>query len=362
MRSSLGLFVAAHAMFRSFHIESPAPLGHLDDGLRLLLAVVFGAHVPMQPAPSALRSALHWCAGLRMLPAFARKLRHWDLTMQSRIPEDVRRSLERVHAGEVAAEETRCLLMQVAEAANVDVVLLPGRVLARPQEATVAGWGLLVDGDAEVRIIPSLARAGLRPLGTERDGSFALETAGGVGVSLCARLPWVRMTAGGPFVDLAGLKRCGQLEPLRVQEGRGVWSLSRPVRTAQLVADALIHYRRDSRFGALQALFDACELGWHVDEELAFDAFVLVQTDMEHAEAEAFRELGRALAGGTVNDLSPRAGGLLNHAVATAASRPYRLRLAAQQAVYQWQWDGHLDELAEKAGKIKERVQHLRRS
>lgn len=349
-------------MFRRFLIKSSAPLGHLDDGLRLLLSVVFGANIPVQPAPSALRLALHWSARLRLLSAFARKLQWCGSAWQSGIPEDVRRSLERVHAGEVAAEKTRRLLVEVAEAANVEVALLPGRVLAKHQGDRDVGWGLLVGGDAEMRIIPSLARAGLRPLGTEWDGCFALETGDGVGVSVCARLPWVRMTAGGPFVDLACLERCGQLEPFRVQHGRGVWALSRPVHAAQLLADALIHYRCESRFGVLQALFDACELGWHVDEELAFDAFILVQTDLEYAKAEAFRELGRALGGGTAHEVSPGARGLLNHALAAAASRPYRLRLAAQQAAYQWQWDGHLERLAEKAGKIIGQMQHLRRS
>jgi hypothetical protein len=92
------------------------------------------------------------------------------------------------------------------------------------------------------------------------------------------------------------------------------------------------------------------------DEDLAFDAYLMLQTDVEHAEFEALRELLRKLSTGELSSLSKRARTLLNHAIAAATVPSYRARLKLQRRAQMWQHDGHLERAAERMGQALRRI------
>jgi len=78
----------------------------------------------------------------------------------------------------------------------------------------------------------------------------------------------------------------------------------------------------------------------------------MLQTDVEHAEFEALRELLRVLGKGELSGLSKRARTLLNHAIAAATAPSYRARLLLQRKAQMWQHEGHLERAAEGLGRL----------
>jgi len=170
-------------------------------------------------------------------------------------------------------------------------------------------------------------------------------------IVLHTELRFLRMVPGGVFIDKDCLKRCGQL---RFDENapRGITTPSPAVQAADVTAQWLVEQRFAADSASFCALLGAHELKLGHDEDLAFDAYLMLQTDVEHAEFEAFRELLRALGEGRLSLLSKRARTLFNHALAMKVNPGYRARLKLQHKAQVWQQEGHLERAAERVGRF----------
>jgi hypothetical protein len=178
----------------------------------------------------------------------------------------------------------------------------------------------------------------------------------GATILLHTHLRFLRMVPGGVFIDLACLKRCGQLLRDDATQNKNLWLPSKAVQAADWTAQALVEQRFALEYPAVSAWLDAQTLGLDDDVDLAFDAYLMLQTDVEHAEFEALRELLRALKSGELGNLSKRARTLFNHAIAAATSPGYRAKLRLQRKAQMWQQEGHLERAAEGLGRVLRRI------
>jgi hypothetical protein len=147
---------------------------------------------------------------------------------------------------------------------------------------------------------------------------------------------------------------------VKTSGGYGLWQPSQAVRAAYVTAQALIEHRFDVERSFMGVLHLASTFGLGNDEALAFDTYLLLQTDIEHEEYQAWRELMRALEAGQLRGLSPRARALLDHALARARSPLYRVKLLAQHKAQEWQKEGGTERLADALEKLVHVVRRRR--
>jgi len=276
-------------------------------------------------------------------------------------------------ADELAREEVHQRLVAAVEACGIEVVLVsqaaPGSSRIRSATSfwkpSMSGFDvvdvdvLVSDSDLEkltIALISAGCTTQLRSNGVPQPASARGRTAvflgqKGAAIVLHTQLRFLRMVPGGVFIDLACLKRCGLLLRDDVTQNKSLWVPSKAVQAADWIAQALVEQRFAPEYPAVSSWLVAQSLGLGQDEDLAFDAYLMLQTDVEHAEFEALRELLRALGKGELTGLSKRARTLLNHAIAAATVPSYRARLRLQRKAQMWQHEGHLERAAEGLGR-----------
>jgi|GEM_PF-3539768 len=347
--------------FPRYHHLTP-PRTHLSSELALVLAVTFGRGGVSADIATGSQEARRWACDLGIGERFSERLaqRRSAGEFGSQDSPNVAPPPSRRSATQPSLE----LLSRVLAGLSVDGVLLDDSVLPRHNRRADAArtWArpLLIRGDDHARVFPALLEAGCvrvaGEFGPHLDAVLSVpgrisaedhRTDTGELLLLQRELRFVRMVPGGNFMDLACLKRCGLLVPIAVNGGCGLWRPADCVRTAYAVAQALVDHRFNPEFSFFSALAACSELGLGHDDDLAFDAYLLLQTDVEHAEFEAWRELIRGLTGQNLSELGVRARTLLDHALAAARSPTYRLKLAAQRRVQRWQQAGRLERIAD---------------
>jgi len=342
-----------------FHDLNP-PSVKLDSDLDFVLRVAFGAGLEGARCTSS-DGAWSWAERLGLEQQCAQQLeperaREWlgpaalrrldGIRAQAQLARDAREQAWQRLCGAVQSSGVEAVwLGALANAphaqsrwceSNIDV-------LVRGDDVRGLATALVVSGcTTETTRVMRLARPG--------EGPVFLGSCGAVFV-LHTELRFLRMVPGGVFIDKDCLKRCGQL---RFDENapQGFIALSKAVQAADVTAQWLVEQRFAVDSSSFCALLGAHELKLGDDEDLAFDAYIMLQTDVEHAEFEAFRELLRALRDGKLSSLSKRARTLLNHALAMKVNPGYRARLKLQHKAQVWQQEGHLERAAEKVGRF----------
>lgn len=346
-----------------FHDLYP-PSVKIDADLEFVFRVTFGKGSEMGTLPPSGAAAWRWARQLGLDCRMAERLA--ALQAQQVLGNAAARELDatrqQMAASELARAEVRQRLAAALDACDVEVVWLRQAALCVNGVSDFSGNEtdsdvLLQESDLE-KLTIALVNAGcmtqLRDAATGQKAVFLGQR--GAALVLHRQLRFLRMVPGGVFVDLACLKRCGLLLRDDVTKNKNLWVPSKAVQAAEFTAQALVESRFDPEFAALCALLDAQSLGLGQDEDLAFDAYLMLQTDVEHAEFEAWRELMRALCAGDLGGLSKRGRTLLDHALAAASVPSYRLRLRAQRRAQKWQHDGHLERAAERVGQTVRRI------
>ncbi len=403
-------------MLHLFFHELTPPAVKIDADLEFVLRVAFGAGSDGITPPLSGEGAWRWARQLGLDCSIAERLtadRAQELLgpTPARELEVVRSQLT---ADKLAREEAHQRLVAAVEASGVEVVLLRQAALgrlnsysetsnsasAREDPSGLAGVEACLDPSAIRRTSSSIRKAAsfrkpsnfgfdesnidvlvqdsdlekltiallnagcitqLRSNGVPQRASAQGRTAvflgkKGAAIVLHSQLRFVRMVPGGVFIDLACLKRCGLLLRDDVTQNKNLWIPSKAVQAADWTAQALVEQRFAPEYPAVSSWLGAQSLGLGQDEDLAFDAYLMLQTDVEHAEFEAQRELLRALGNGEFTSLSRRARALLNHALAAATVPSYRARLRLQRKAQMWQHEGHLERAAEGLGRILRRI------
>jgi hypothetical protein len=351
-------------MIHLFLHDLKPPRVRVDPDLEFVLRVTFGKACDGLNGPASGSAAWRWACQLGLCVTLVERLQ--AMQMQGSLGPEVAKEFEatkqRALQSREALEVTLGQLEKAVTSLNVDLVLLDAPVLVCQNQKTHAPRAsdlfALVAPEQSSDVTVALIRQGFssRVRDTPRGSETVFVAPAGGALLLERQLRFVRMVPGGVFVDVDCLKRCGQLVPHAITDGHGVWQPSQAVRAARCVAQALIEHRFASEWCAASALHAAAELGLGTDEDVAFDAYLLLQTDVEHAEFEAWRELMRALALGEIGSLSNRARVLLDHALAAATVPAYRLQLRAQRKAQKWQHDGHVERIAEGLGKVIGRI------
>ncbi len=343
-----------------FHAHHP-PRIKLTSDLDFVLRVAVGTSCGNFGHPSSSRGAWQWAERLHLEERVASVLSQagnvdaWGPELSA----GVRRVESRRQGNLRACAEVRERLERALAEGAWQVVSLPdsanyGDSALRTDDANVE---VLVDGEGYRPLIGELVRGGCVtellpvPWSARKGRGLVIRGRQGAGLVLHRELRFVRMVPGGAFVDLDCLKRCGQLSRDAVAP-KNIWLASIAVQAANVVAELLVEQRFAPEFPAFRGLLAAQTLGLGHDEDIAFDAYLLLHTDVEHAEYEALRELLRALTGGTLHELSKRARTLLDHFVASASAPNYRARLQLQRKAQVWQHDGHLERAAEGVGRL----------
>lgn len=351
-------------MLHLFFGDLKPPRMHLGAEVEFVLDVTFRTSLPARSPPPSIGIAVQWARDLGIVEPFSQRLA--EPLYQATWEHQVRRDLASVNSAarlrQAQSSNANERLQRAANSAGVDVVLLDAPVLVEHYQKTYVPGATelvaLVQPNDLQKLSAALVNLGFSSeycgTGQPAFGAFSASEAGTI--SLQQELPFVRMVPGGPFVDVACLKRCGLLEPVVVSNCIGLWRPTVAVRVAFLLAQALVERRFVPQCNLLRLLLATSELGFGDNEDLAFDVYLLVQTDIEHAEFEAWRELACALTHGELGGLSARARVLLDHSLAAARARAYRLRLRAQQKAQKWQHDGTVDRMAATLGRAISRV------
>jgi hypothetical protein len=347
----------------------------LSAEVEFVLRVAFGSIVYPRPETAQSSNALGSeaeclrCAVELRIPEIFAERSTYRATASAGPPEwvaDLETIRRNTLARQTKAEALRERLQQVVADFGLDLVLLDGFTDARAKRnESGSPGGFEVFALARRQDVPTfvtaLTRAGFSAESQMTDNNAtAEETAtaqrpeltwvfalpNGATVRVEHQLPYVRMVPGGPFVDLDCVKRCGLLLPVKAGGGDGLWQPADAVRAAHITAQALVEHRFDIEYSFLGALHSASLLGLGNDDALAFDAYMLLQTDIEYEEFQAWRELIRGLEAAHLGELSPRARTLLNHALAAATNPLYGLKLLAQRKAQKWQQEGGTERLA----------------
>lgn len=360
-------------MIHLFFHELHPPLVKRDADLDFVLRVAFGSGSGNCARPRSLDGVWHWARQLGLEWPVADRLYALQSTpgARTRAAGEIEELHRKTETARLAREEIVPRLSTAVEASGIEVVRLrrPPLDLQRDRSGwdTEAEINILVQGSDIEKLTLALVNAGcsvqLRNRGRlgllgGAEPSAAFVGHRGAALVLHRELKFLRMVPGGVFIDLTCLKRCGLLLRDDVTQDKNIWVTSRAVQAADIIAQLLVQQRFSPEYCALQALIDAQSLGLGRDEDLAFDAYLLLQTDVEYAEYEALRELLRALENGEPNPLSSRAQTLFNHVIAAATLPSYRARLRLQRSAQKWQHDGHLDRAAERVGRA---VRFIRR-
>lgn len=330
-----------HLLFHELH----PPRIKVDADLEFVFRVTFGKGSEIGTPPPSGMAAWRWARQLGLDCRMAERCA--ALQAQQALGKAAVREIEVIRlqmtANERARAEARQRLATAVEACGVEVVLLRQAALYVSGVSDFSGketdCDVLVQESDLDKLTIALINAGcvteLRATASGRKAVFLGQQGGAI--VLHRQLRFSRMVPGGVFVDLACLKRCGLLLRDDVTKNKYLWVPSKAVQAADLTAQALVEYRFAPEFAATSALLDAQSLGLGQDEDLAFDAYLMIQTDVEHAQFEAWRELMRALTAGDLGGLSKRARTLLDHGLAAATLPSYRLRLRAQRRAQKWQ-------------------------
>ena len=351
-------------MIHLFLHDLKPPRVRVDPDLEFVLRVTFGKGSGAVKGPTSTRQVWRqaWQLGLSAPLAERLHAMQWQGNGGVELARKAESLVQRSAHVREDLEAARGRLEKAVAGMNVDLVLLDAPVLVSHNQKTHAPRAsdqfVLAAPEQLGEVTVALIREGFNSQvrDTPRGSEMVFIAPEGGALVLEKQLRFVRMVPGGVFVDVACLKRCGQLVPHAVTDGYGIWRPSQAVRAARCVAQALVEHRFASECSVPGALLAAAELGLGTDEDLAFDAYLLLQTDVEHAEFEAWRELMRALTLGELGSLSNRARVLLDHALAAATAPAYRLQLRAQRKAQKWQHDGHVERIAEGLGKVIGRI------
>jgi len=337
-------------MQHSFFHERKPPAVKLDADLEFVLRITFGTSLDGISPPPSIAAARGWARRLRIDDRFSQKL----ATVHSKEPLDATANSEfdaTLQALKEASSARLEVLAHLATAvldAGIEVILIRQAALYAGDSE---GWGSQTDINVLVQELDikaltlALIRAGCSTelrlhharqfsAAGARNAVFAGHQ--GAAVVLHSQLRFLRTATAGDFIDLATLKRCGQLTR-EASTPTNVWLPSKVVRAADLVGQSLIEQRFAPEFNAFGALLEAQHLGLDTDEGLASDVRLMLQSDVAPAEFEAMRELVRVLSQGDVRLLSKPARTLLNHAIAAVAAPSYRTRLQLQRKAQSWQ-------------------------
>ncbi len=353
-----------------FHDLQP-PSVKVDADLEFVFRVTFGQDRDGFAPPPSGESAWRWARQLGLDCRMAERLT--AAQAQQALGTVAARELEVIQqqmvADELARDEARQRLAAAVKASGIEVVLLRQAANDLMGSSNFAGQqtecDVLVQGSDLKELTIALYNAGcstqLRGKGTHHPPDAAERFAVFVGhrgaaIVLHRELRFVRMVPGGVFIDLACLKRCGLLLRDDVTNNKDVWSPSKAVQAAEWTARALVESRFAPEYPAVSSMLEGQRLGLGQDEDLAFDAYLMLQTDVEHVEFEAMRELLRKVGTGELSGLSKRARTLLNHAIAAATNPSYRARLRLQHQAQKWQHEGHLERAAERLGQAIRRL------
>ena len=347
-----------------FHAQNP-PHVNIDSDLDFVLRVVFGSGSGNFAQPGSRSGAWRWAERLGLGDRLAAVLdmARAQALLGAELAERLNGTLERSRSDANARAEVQQRLECAIGSSGIEVVLLRHAATSSDQGSCVSGTDLdiLVRDTEYQRLVVDLVNAGcvtnLRPVpwSARRSGGLVISGHAGAALVVHRELRFLRMVPGGVFIDLDCLKRCGQLLRDDVTK-KFIWLPSKAVQAADVVAQLLVEQRFSPEFAAFRALLIAQRLGLAHDEDLAFDAYLMLQTDVEHAEFEALRELLGGLGEGKLVDLSKRARTLLDHFVAAATAPSYRARLQLQRKAQVWQHEGHLERAAEKVGKVLARA------
>ena len=346
-----------------FHDLKP-PKIRTNHNLDFVLRVAFGQGPFEIPPRVSGAAAWRYATQLGLTDAFAERVHeqpgvgHWG----SRVLREMATAYQQVTKNREMVAALLAKLETLVTQSSMDAVALDAPFLvsrttvqrAQPNPDLL----LLVASEDQPAATKTLVRAGFSSglCQYSRVNKLVFQWPGGGSVLLDTELRFVRMVPGGVFVDVPCLKRCGQLVPRAVSNGRGLWSPSESIRAASLTAQALVEYRFAPGYSALSAIRAAISFGLTDNEDLAFDAYLLLQTDIEYAEFMAWRELGHALALGELSGLSKRARTLLDHAIAGATVPSYQLKLRALGRAQRWQHDGNLERIAQDVGNWVARI------
>lgn len=347
-----------HLFFHDLHPPAVA----LDSDLEFVLRVTFGSDSGQCARPSSGDGALHWAKHLGLVQRLAQRMSAVAQQALGASPAHELELAKQQSATDARARaEVQQRLCDALQSNGVEVALIRQAAIDCTRDGEVPNCNTDVDillRDSDVQKL-TIALIGAGCTTQLRQGSQASSTLAravflghqGAAIVLHTRLRYLRMVPGGVFIDLDCLKRCGQLSRDDATP-KNLWLPSRAVQAAEWTAQALVEQRFAPEYQAVSALLDAQRLGLANDEDLAFDAYLMLQTDVEHAEFEAMRELLRKLADGDLSGLSKRARTLLDHAIAAATSPAYRARLRLQRKAQIWQHEGHLERAAERVGDV----------
>ena len=353
-------------MLHLFFHELHPPAVALDTDLEFVFRVTFGSDSGNIARPASGGGALRWAKQLGLVHQLARRLS--DDSSQQVLGASAAKELELARgqfgSDALARAEVLQRLYVAIESSGVEVVLIRQAAIASMSNAECPTRDTDVDilvRDSDVqRLTLALVNAGCathlrRVSQSSVNGTRAVFLGQqGTAIVLHAQLRFLRMVPGGVFIDLDCLKRCGQLTRDDANP-KNLWLPAKAVQAADWTAQALVEQRFSPEYPAVSGLLDARRLDLANDEDLAFDAYLLLQTDIEHAEFEAMRELLRRLTEGDLSGLSKRARTLLDHSIAAATVPSYRARLRMQRKAQTWQHEGHLERAAERVGRLVRR-------
>lgn len=347
-----------HLFFHDLHPPAVA----LDADLEFVLRVTFGSDSGHGARPSSGDGALRRAKQLGLVQRLARRI---PVVAQQALGAAPAHELELAKQQSTtdarARAEVQQRLYDALQSSGVEVALIRQAAIDCTGDGEVLNCNtdvhlLLRDSDVQgltIALIGAGCTTQLRQVPQASASSARAVFLGhqGAAIVLHTRLRYLRMVPGGVFIDLDCLKRCGQLSRDDATP-KNLWLPSRAVQAAEWTAQALVERRFSCEYKAIAALLDGQRLGLASDEDLAFDAYLMLQTDVEHAEFEAMRELLRKLTEGSLSGLSKRARTLLDHAIAAATSPAYRARLRLQRKAQVWQHEGHLERAAERVGEL----------
>ena len=236
---SLGASGTSPMIHRFFHDLKP-PRVRVDRQLEFVLRTTFGESCDASKAPASGSAAWRWACQLGLCAPLVERL--LAAQMQGCLGLEVAKEIEAVESqasrGQAALEVARERLEQAVTGFNVDLVLLDAPVLVSLNQKTHAPRAsdmfLLVEVEQSRDVTMALSYAGFKSQVREspRGSETAFLAPEGGALLLERQLRFVRMVPGGVFVDVACLKRCGQLVPHAVTDGHGIWRPLRPIDNA----------------------------------------------------------------------------------------------------------------------------------
>jgi hypothetical protein len=358
-------------MIHLFFHELHPPSVKLDADLAFVFRVTFGNVGDPCAWPNSGDGAWRWARQLGLDCRLAQRLtaEQSQEALGDRVARELEACRQQMEAARLAREETRGRLVAAVKSIGIDIVWLREAALVASSSVSClrneTDLDVLVQDSNLEKLTIALLNAGcslrLRNRGTPRPPDATGRTAvfeghRGAAVVLHRQLRFLRLVPGGASIDVACLRRCGLLLRDDVAQNKNIWVPSKAVQAAEWASQLLVEQRFAPEYSVLRALLDAQRLGLGDDEDLAFDAYLMLQTDVEHAEFEALRELMRALPSGEVFGHSKRARILLSHAIAAATVPSYQARLRLQHAAQRWQQHGPLERAAVKVGRALRRI------